>query len=357
MVDASGVTLRVLAFPAFASRGNNPYTSSLYDALGRLGAEVEEYAALPALTRTYSIVHVHWPEVPLNRGRLSSVFGTRWFLRSLDAARARGAKLVWTVHNLKPHEQRFPEREAWFFREFVERVDGFIALTRSGEAAVRERFPRLAARPSFVIPHHHYRGTYLDGLERNDARRELSLPPERRVLLFFGRVMAYKNLPELVRAVRASSAEDLTLLVAGRPKTPSDERELREAAAGDPRVRLELAFIPPERARFYFRAADLVVLPYREILNSGAAVLGLSFDRPVLLPDLGACRELGEQVGGGWVKTYSELTPAVLEAALEQARALPEQTDGGHLTAIDVERTAEQTLAAYRALGADVTGS
>jgi glycosyltransferase involved in cell wall biosynthesis len=350
MVHASGVTLRVLAFPAFASRGNNPYTSSLYDALQRLGVEVDEYAALPALTSAYSILHVHWPEVPLNRGRLSSVLGSRLFLRLIDVTRARGAKLVWTVHNLRSHEQRCPAREAWFFREFVARVDGFIALTHTGEEAVRARFPGLTGKPCFVIPHHHYRGAYLDGIDRAEARRELGLDPERRVLLFFGRVMAYKNLPELTRVTRAASAGDWTLLIAGRPKTDRDERELREAAANDPRIRLELEFIQPERARYYFRAADLVVLPYREILNSGAAVLGLSFDRPVLLPDLGACRELGEQVGRDWVRTYLELSPEVLASALDHARTLPEHTDGTQLAAIDVARTARQTLDAYRTL-------
>jgi glycosyltransferase involved in cell wall biosynthesis len=344
------VTLRVLAYPAFASRGNNPYTSSLYEALGRLGARIEEYATLPALTRPYSILHVHWPEVPLNRSRVASVFESRLFLRSIDVARARGAKLVWTVHNLRSHEQRFPEREAAFFREFVGRVDGFIALTHTGEAAVRSRFPDLAERPGFVVPHHHYRGLYPDGIDRPSARRELGLGNDGRVLLFFGRVMAYKNLPELARHVRDSNADDLSLVIAGKPKTHEDERQLRDAAGSDPRIRLELEFIPPERARYYFRAADLVVLPYREILNSGAAVLALSFDRPVLLPDLGACRELGEQVGQRWVRTYSELTPETLLRALESARELPEHTDGSQLGALDVARAARHTLEAYRAI-------
>jgi beta-1,4-mannosyltransferase len=349
--------MRVLAFPAFASRSNNPYTSSLYDALSTLGVEVHEYRGLSAWSqwaswaRRYDVFHVHWPEVPLNRSNWTSRFDSRAFLLGIDMLRARGTKLIWTVHNLRSHTQRFPEREARFFQSFTRKVDGFISLSRSGEAAARERFPALAPRPGFVIPHHHYRGAYEDRVTRGEARRELGVRPEARLLLFFGQILAYKNLPALVTAARALSAsEGVELLVAGRPKTEADERELRAAAAGDPRIRLELGFVPHQRAQHYFRAADLVVLPYREILNSGAALLGLSFDRPVLLPALGACRELGEQVQGDWVMNYSELAPEALLGALDRARRLPEHTDGRQLAALDVERAARETLEAYRSL-------
>jgi glycosyltransferase involved in cell wall biosynthesis len=312
---------------------------------------VYEYGTAAALARAYSVVHVHWPEVPLNRDGLTSALQARWFLTLIDALRRRGGKLVWTVHNLRSHEQRFPGREAEFFRKFVERVDAFITLGRSGEAAVRGRFPELGARPGFVIPHHHYRGAYADRVTRLEARRELGVADDARVLLFFGQILGYKNVPTLVRTVRQlDPARPVTLLVAGRPKTPADEAELRAAAAADPRIRLDLGFVAHERAQHYFRAADLVVLPYREILNSGAAVLALSFDRPVLLPELGACRELGEQIGGGWVTNYTELTAEGLELALESARGLPERTDGSHLAELDVSLAARRTLAVYQSL-------
>ena len=343
--------MRVLAFPAFASRSNNPYTSSLYDALSALGVSVHEYRASSAWLGRYDVFHVHWPEVPLNRSRLTSRFDARLFLLGVDALRARGAKVVWTVHNLRSHTQRFPEREARFFEAFTRRIDGFVALSRSGEAAARQSFPALARLPGFVIPHHHYRGVYEDRLSRVEARRELGVSRDAKLLLFFGQLLAYKNVPSLVRAARAVPAsEGVELLIAGRPKTEADARELEQASAGDPRIRLELGFVQPERAQLYFRAADLVVLPYKEILNSGAALLSLSFDRPVLLPELGACRELAEQIEGDWVMNYAELAPRALLDALERARRLPERTDGQQLAELAVERCARRTLEAYRSL-------
>ena len=66
----------------------------------------------------------------------------------------------------------------------------------------------------------------------------------------------------------------------------------------------------------YFRASDLAVFPYKDILNSGSAMMALSFDVPVLVPGIGSMPELREQVGRDWVMTYQgDLSPSVLEVA------------------------------------------
>jgi beta-1,4-mannosyltransferase len=106
------------------------------------------------------------------------------------------------------------------------------------------------------------------------------------------------------------------LLIAGEG-TPELQRKLECAAGCDPRVRLQLGHIPADHVQFYFRAADLVALPYRNILNSGAALLALSFSRPVLVPALGAMNELAASIGAEWVNTYpGDLTPRRLGDAL-----------------------------------------
>jgi hypothetical protein len=71
----------------------------------------------------------------------------------------------------------------------------------------------------------------------------------------------------------------------------------------------------------YFAAADVVILPYKEILNSGSAMLSLSLDRPVYVPALGSMPELRDSVGDLWLRTYhGEFVTGVLEDALDWAR-------------------------------------
>jgi beta-1,4-mannosyltransferase len=306
--------LRVLAWPIDPA---NPYTASLYS---EMGAQVraDEYA--PAkLVHRYAIWHIHWPESLLNIRRPAlAAFKLRVFLAMIDLVRLRGGRIVWTVHNLKAHDALHPRLEAGFWRQFIPRVDGVISLSKTGLAMARERFPRLRQLPAAVIPHGHYREQYPKC--ETDARATLGLPANARTILFFGELRAYKNADALVRAFREVRSTNARLLIAGRANNAPLAAAVEREAAADPRVRLELNFIPREQVAKYFKAADLVVLPYRHILNSGAALLALSFNRPVLVPDLGSMGDLREDFGPEWVRTFGgDIDAHTLEQALDWA--------------------------------------
>jgi len=117
---------------------------------------------------------------------------------------------------------------------------------------------------------------------------------------------------------------DARCLVTGAPADATLRTDIERAAVGDPRVRLDLRHLKRAELATAHRAADLVALPYREILNSGSALLALSLDRPVLVPRRGALAELADTVGEAWVRCYDgDLTPAVLAEALAWAREAP----------------------------------
>jgi len=268
----------------------------------------------------------------------------------LVIARARGIKIVWTAHNLRSHEGLYPRVEARLWRTLLGRVDAVIALTEAGRDLTLQQFPCLRARPTFVIPHGSYRTAYPAGLTRDTARQGLGLPAGAQVIVSLGQLRPYKNLPHLVYIFRRLPARDVFLVIAGAPSDSALIDELQAAAGSDPRVHLHLHFIPAALLQRYLCAADLIVLPYREILNSGSAILALSFERPVLVPALGALPELQGQMGAAWVRTYEgELRPEMLTEALIWARDTPR--DATHLfRELSWGRIARQTLAAYRAL-------
>ena len=208
--------------------------------------------------------------------------------------------------------------------------------------------------PSFVIPHGHYRGSYPDDLSRTEARAVLGLAETAHVAALVGQIRAYKNVPHLIRTFRAMSAEaggaaaDTALVVAGRVKDDWLRRELHEAAAGDPRVKLELSFVADHEMQTYLNAADLVALPYKDILNSGSALLGLSFGTPVLVPARGAMEDLQRYAGESWVRTFAgELDPQALAGALAWASAPRPPLD---LSELDWDRVALRTLRAFTAV-------
>jgi glycosyltransferase involved in cell wall biosynthesis len=306
--------LRVLAWPIDPG---NPYTASLYEQMGQ-GVEVEAFSAR-SLAHRQDIWHVHWPESLLNiRNAALAAFKLSSFLAMIDFVRRRGGRIVWTVHNLKAHDGLHPMLEATFYRRFIPRVDGVISMSETGLNLAGERFPRLRNLPAAVIPHGDYRDQY--PRYEGNARAELHIPADARVILFFGEIRAYKNVNALVCAFRNVKVSNALLMIAGRPKTAPLGESLAKEAALDNRVRLALQFIEREQVARRFSAADLVVLPYRHVLNSGAALLALSLNRPVLVPDLGSMGDLRNDFGDKWVRTYSgEIGPETLELALEWA--------------------------------------
>jgi beta-1,4-mannosyltransferase len=344
--------VRVLAWPGFGARRTNAYTWLLYSHLTALGVRVRDFSIARALLGGYDILHVHWPEKALTAGSwMGTVAGALAALVVFTVAHLYGARIVWTAHNLSPHESRHHRLERWFWRAFVARVDAVIHLSHASRAAVEACYPVLAVRPSVVMPHGHFRGAYPDTSSRQDARASLGIPDGARVVSFVGTVRWYKNVPHLIRTFRALPGHvgDVILLVAGAPRTPALAREIRTARGGDPRVRLTLAHIPDDDLQRYLRAADLVVLPFMEITNSGSALLALSFDRPVLVPELGAMAELRKLAGVDWVRTYQgELTPDILAGALHWASGR-QAARRPNLDPLDWWPIARQTLAAYLA--------
>jgi glycosyltransferase involved in cell wall biosynthesis len=336
--------MKVVAYPAFNPREQNPYTRLLYR---NMAAEVADFSYRRSLTTRYDILHLHWPEWELNAysSAIEAAARLRMKLLAIDFLRARGARVVWTAHNLSAHDGLHPRLEKWFWSAFISRVDAYIALTQSGRAAAQKRFPRLERIPSFVIPHGHYRDEYRVN-SNDDARKQLGIRCRAKVMLFFGQVREYKNVPALIRAFRGTQKDEV-LCIAGRPSSENLAAEVRREACGDPRVLLHLYEVPKDRVQLFFRAADLVVLPYRDILNSGAALLALSFNRPVLVPNQGAMGELQTSAGAEWVRTYSgDIDAAQLEDGLAWA-ATPARPRELCLDHLEWPRLAEQTLHAY----------
>ena len=340
--------MRVIVDPTFKRPDENPYLRLLYSHMSALGAEVDEVSLGRLLLRKYAIWHRHWPERYLNDASLfKALIKTFVMLILMNFKRWRGTKVVWTIHNYAAHEQLYPQIEKWFWKAFISRIDGYISLSHSGLEVAQERFPQLKKIPGFVIPLGHYLEEYQNEIPEEEARNRLKISTSAKVLLFFGRIRPYKNTLKLIQVFRQYPSQDARLLIVGKPKNPELAEELKTEASLDPRVQLYLNFTPGDQIQVYFRAADIVVLPFREILNSGSALLSLSFNRPVLVPLLGALGELQGEVGKEWLYTYEgEITSQQIDEALEWALNTP-RLEKPALEAFDYKKISQRTIDAY----------
>ena len=319
--EQPGRLLRVLAAPAFKTSHLNPYCNLLYVEIQKLGVRVEEFDILRLLPGRFDIFHIHWPEYYISQKNfIKALLGSILLLWECVWSRWLGARVVWTVHNTFSHNRTHPWAERLFWRVFTRLVDGYICLTEQGRRDLQDLHPILRRAPGSVIPHGHYRDAYPHEVDRSSAREKLTLPRSAKVILFFGTIAPYKNVSRLIDVFRRIPDADVILLVAGACPDRNEARRLREMVQEDVRIRLHIGFVPASEIQFYFRAADLIVLPFKEILNSGSAHLALSFDLPLLAPHLGSIPELQSKVGISRVRTYSgELTEKELVGSLRWA--------------------------------------
>lgn len=159
-------------------------------------------------------------------------------------------------------------------------------------------------------------------LTSEEARHQLGIRKGQRVLLFFGHIAPYKGLEYLIAAFRQVFARDESyrLIIAGRPKNCPKywapiERSLRDDIEAG-RVLLRADFIPDSETEVYFKAADIFVLPYRHVYQSGVLFLGHSFGLPVLAADVGSLRD--EIVEGKTGFVFRPEDPDDLAAAIER---------------------------------------
>jgi beta-1,4-mannosyltransferase len=313
--------VRILAWPAFKSSG--AYNVLLYRSMQELGATVEEFSVGRVFAKRYDIVHLHWPEYCVNgRGSFASLFWSCALFGAMSWVRLRGGRVVWTAHNLKSHLQEHPTIERYFWRVFTRLLNAFISLTETGLEQTRQRYPSLRNKPGFVIPHGNIRDAY-PGVEisREEARLRLGIPHSAKVMGFFGSVAGYKGVPELVETFSHLPDTRAVLCIAGKCYLTSQERKrMEDIAARDRRVVLQLKHIPESEVTTYIRAADVIAIPFRTILNSGSAILALSLDRPVIVPAKGSMMELQRFAGAEWVRLYcGDLTPQTLQQYLDDA--------------------------------------
>ena len=292
-------------------------------------ADLDDPVALPALAALRDdgievVLNLHWLARVL-RGAESDAEGRERvasFLSALDAFRGSGGRLVWTVHNVLPHETKFPALDLELRKGVVERAD-VVHVLSSGTVAAAAPLYEIPAAKVLHVPHPAYLGVYPDNSDAF-ARRHYGIGADDVVFGVVGNLRPYKGLDDLLAAFESLAAAPpdarrRRLLIAGMPVAdPSIEAVLARARA-HPDVIVDARRIPAEELSIPLRASDVVVLPYRSSLNSGAMLLALSFGRPVIAA---TSPHVNETVGPDASITFDPDDQGALLAALRDADRL-----------------------------------
>jgi glycosyltransferase involved in cell wall biosynthesis len=212
--------------------------------------------------------------------------------------RALGKRIALTVHNVNAG---WRDSNDTFLNRLTLRIqyhlcDHLFVHTQRMKGELQSYFAVREAKIS-VIPFGINSSVPNTELTSVDARQRLGLNSSQKVALFFGNIAPYKGLEFLVKALAllVSKEPNYRLIIAGRPKNcPSYWEEIRRLISqlGLAHYLVErIEYVPDADTEIYFKAADVLVLPYTHVFQSGVLFLGYYFGLPVVASDVGSLEE------------------------------------------------------------------
>jgi beta-1,4-mannosyltransferase len=284
-------TCLVASFPEPIAR--NPYQTLLYRHLASLGFELVPAPSLHLRwlwrnRRRVGTLHFHWPQgyyryehaSPLARSVLT---WSRFALFSIRiiAARLLRYRIVWTVHQVYPHESESRSLDRAAAVVLARMSHCLVCHDEATAVSICAELGSVEGKTT-VIPHGSYVGVYSEGRPRHVVRSELGIADDRLVFLSFGQVRRYKELGFLVAAFDRAALTQGILLIAGLPLDGDEDGALAEVRAARPNVRALLDYVPDDRVAELFRASDVAVTARGDGGTSGALILALSMGVPVI---------------------------------------------------------------------------
>jgi glycosyltransferase involved in cell wall biosynthesis len=327
---ADGYARRELFYRHALGAPNRSKLGQRARAASKLAEHVPDMLRYRRLARDADVVHFQWLSVQHIDAHL---------LPARRSAPRAPRPLVLTAHDVLPREPRPGQLAAQ--RRLYERFDAIVVHSAHGRARLTDELDIDPARVH-VIPH---------GAFAHLADRPSQPPPfatEQPVVLCFGLMRPYKGIDLLLDAWREIDGAELW--IAGLPKF--DVAPLRRVAPAN--VRFVPRFIGDTELPAYFQRADLVVLPYREIDQSGVLFTALAFGKPLLLSDVGGFPEVAAT---GAARTFPAGEVPALHAALRELLSDPaalstmaERARAAAAGPYSWDEIARRTLELYRSL-------
>jgi glycosyltransferase involved in cell wall biosynthesis len=219
-------------------------------------------------------------------------------------------KIICIADNVIPHEHR--PGDTTFTSYFLKSCDAFITMSEKVMADLRS-FQK--SKPGKIIQHPLY-DNFGSALSKEDARRNLGLSQDEKIILFFGFIRQYKGLDILLHAMADERIKKagIKLMIAG--EFYEDKRQyidLIDQLKIKDQLILRTDFIPDFEVRNYLCAADAVIQPYRNATQSGVTPLAYHFEKPMVVTNVGGLASLvpHEKVG-----LVAEPTPQAIADAI-----------------------------------------
>jgi glycosyltransferase involved in cell wall biosynthesis len=297
------------------------------------------------------ILHIHWiyqfslPWAP--RQQWARQLMEWWFSLYLRTAQSVGYAIVWTAHDLLPHEQVFAD-DSRARDLLLSKAKVVIALSEATATELRA----LGARLVRVIPIGPYADRYPVTLTRKEARASFGFSGDDVVVALIGRIEEYKGADLLLLAIaQLPESSRIKLLIAGFcPDQGYREKVNRLISETQGRTVSKLEWVPDEDLARYFQATDVAVFPFRAITNSASLLLAQSFGKPIVIPNLPALADIPNNAAIRFDPGVGPLVEALQHAEMLSDADYRDMSAAGlaWATRFDWTNVARETIETYK---------
>jgi D-inositol-3-phosphate glycosyltransferase len=254
-----------------------------------------------------------------------SVLHTEWFNFSpidyhylKQMKNKYGIRYVATVHDILPFNEKF--YDMYFHKKLYGLADSIILQAPGNVKRFVDLFPENKEK-IHMIPHGHMLD-YVEIVNQNDARKHLNIPNDKTVFLFFGQIKRVKGVDILLKAFLKllQKRDDIYLVIAGSVWKAdfSACQEIIDRNDFKGCLRTDIHYIPDDEVKYYYSAADVCVLPYTDVYQSGVIQLAYGYQKPVVSSDLQAFTQFVKEGETGFISKACDvesLTGAMDKAA------------------------------------------
>ena len=199
------------------------------------------------------------------------------------AKKNKHTKVISIVDNMIPHEKRMGDQ--LLTKYFVKTVDGFIAMSEK----VKNDIKTFSHKPVSISPHPIF-NHFGDPITKMEARTQLGLSQEKKIILFFGYIRKYKGLDLLIQAMSSESIKKLNIQLMIVGEFYEDARTYHDLVISlglQNQISFYSNYIPDGEVKNYVCSADFIIQPYKNATQSGVTPLAYHFEKPMLVTNVG----------------------------------------------------------------------
>lgn len=320
--ESNSFLIDIFLFPDY--RKTNSYQSLLYshckDNISVYSGDIIKAYEHLRENENKVVFHLHWTAPILAKAASheeAEVLKNNFIDKLIDFV-YDGGYIIWTIHNTLPHHCQFVEQEIALRNSVCSIAHKIHIHSEKSIAEIREVF-HIPLHKIHVIHHGNYVEENQNYVPRTLARKRFNFSSENIVYLFLGQIRPYKGINELFSAFTKLQKKysQVYLLIAGNPVFPINKGSISNRSKLFPNITVIEKHLDETELQWFFNAADIVVLPYTKILTSGSVLNALSFNRPVIAPQVGMIEEIIEDGYNGFL--YKLNSVSGLYDAMEKA--------------------------------------